>query len=211
MLGPLALNCAAPDEGNMHLLLRAATPEQQEKYLLPLARGEARSCFAMTEPAPGAGSDPTMLQTRAEGRGDRWVLNGHKWFTSGAKGAAFAIVAAVTDPSVPAKQGATLFLVDAGTYAVFLALLASCAAFFAIRISDLLVLAVAIPTAAFLVRTFIIFHDCSHSSFLAARRANAPVIYAAAGKKYDDFQLAYALDLLRGKMTVASVTKSSNS
>ena len=115
MLGPLALNCAAPDEGNMHLLLRAATSEQQQKYLLPLARGEARSCFAMTEPAPGAGSDPTMLQTRAERRGDVWVLNGHKWFTSGAKGAAFAIVAAVTDPSVPAKQGATLFLVDAGT------------------------------------------------------------------------------------------------
>lgn len=113
-LGPLALNCAAPDEGNMHLLLRAGTPEQRAKYFEPLARGEIRSCFAMTEPAPGAGSDPTMLQTRAERRGDRWVIDGRKWFTSGAQGAAFAIVAAVTDPTVPAKNGVTLFLVDAG-------------------------------------------------------------------------------------------------
>jgi acyl-CoA dehydrogenase len=114
-LGPLALHCAAPDEGNMHLLLHAATPEQRQQYFEPLARGTVRSCFAMTEPSPGAGSDPTMLQTRAERRGDHWVINGHKWFTSGAKGAAFAIVAAVTDPAVPAKQGTTLFLVDAGT------------------------------------------------------------------------------------------------
>lgn len=114
-LGPLALNCAAPDEGNMHLLLRAGTPEQRAKYFEPLARGEIRSCFAMTEPAPGAGSDPTMLQTRAERCGDRWVINGRKWFTSGAQGAAFAIVAAVTNPAVPAKNGVTLFLVDSGT------------------------------------------------------------------------------------------------
>lgn len=114
-LGPLALHCAAPDEGNMHLLLRAATPAQQEHYLGPLARGETRSCFAMTEPAPGAGADPTMLRTRAEQRGECWVINGRKWFTSGARGAAFAIVAAVTDPNVPAKNGVTLFLVDAGT------------------------------------------------------------------------------------------------
>jgi acyl-CoA dehydrogenase len=114
-LGPLALHCAAPDEGNMHLLLRAATPEQRRKYLEPLARGETRSCFAMTEPAPGAGSDPTMIQTRAERRGDRWVINGRKWFTTGARGAAFAIVAAVTDPAAPARQGVSLFLVDAGT------------------------------------------------------------------------------------------------
>ena len=120
MLGPLALHCAAPDEGNMHLLLLAATPAQRRRYLEPLARGEVRSCFAMTEPAPGAGSDPTMMQTRAERRGGRWVLNGRKWFTTGARGAAFAIVAAVTDPSAPARQGVTLFLVEAGTpgYAV---------------------------------------------------------------------------------------------
>jgi acyl-CoA dehydrogenase len=115
LLGPLALHCAAPDEGNMHLLLRWADAEQRRKYLEPLARGEIRSCFAMTEPAPGAGADPTLMRTRAERRGDRWVINGHKWFTSGAGGAAFAIVAAVSDPSVPAKQGVTLFLVDAGT------------------------------------------------------------------------------------------------
>jgi acyl-CoA dehydrogenase len=114
-LGPLALHCAAPDEGNMHLLLKAATPAQRQKYLGPLARGQVRSCFAMTEPAPGAGSDPTMLRTRAERRGSRWVLNGHKWFTTGALGAAFAVVAAVTDPNVPARQGVTLFVVDAGT------------------------------------------------------------------------------------------------
>jgi acyl-CoA dehydrogenase len=114
-IGPLALHCAAPDEGNMHLLLKAATPPQRSKYLQPLARGEVRSCFAMTEPAPGAGSDPTMLRTRAERRGDRWILNGHKWFTTGALGAAFAVVAAVTDANVPAKQGVSLFLVDAGT------------------------------------------------------------------------------------------------
>jgi acyl-CoA dehydrogenase len=115
LLGPLALNCAAPDEGNMHLLLKAATPEQRRQYLGPLADGSARSCFAMTEPAPGAGSDPTMLLTKAERRGDRWVINGRKWFTTGAQGAAFAVVAAVTDPSVPPRQGMTLFLVDAGT------------------------------------------------------------------------------------------------
>jgi len=114
-LGALALHCAAPDEGNMHLLLRAATAEQKKKYLEPLAQGETRSCFAMTEPAPGAGADPTLMRTQAEKRGGRWVINGHKWFATGAKGAAFAIVAAVTDSSVPAKHGVTLFLIDAGT------------------------------------------------------------------------------------------------
>jgi acyl-CoA dehydrogenase len=114
-LGPLALHCAAPDEGNMHLLHRAATPEQKRRYLEPLMRGEVRSCFAMTEPAPGAGSDPTMLLTRAERRGDGWTISGRKWFTSGARGSAFAIVAAVTDPAAGARKGTTLFLVDAGT------------------------------------------------------------------------------------------------
>ncbi|HEV3118561.1 MAG TPA: acyl-CoA dehydrogenase family protein, partial [Gemmataceae bacterium] len=114
-IGPLALHCAAPDEGNMHLLLRAATPEQRRQYLEPLARGEIRSCFAMTEPAPGAGSDPTLMLTRAERRGERWVLNGHKWFATGARGAAFAIVAAVTEPNVPAKHGVTLFIVETNT------------------------------------------------------------------------------------------------
>src|SRR5882724_5573417 len=83
-LGPQALHCAAPDEGNMHLLLRAATPAQRDRYFAPLARGDVRSCFALTEPPPGAGSDPTMIVTRAERHGDTWLLNGRKWFTSGA-------------------------------------------------------------------------------------------------------------------------------
>jgi len=114
LLGPLALNCAAPDEGNMHLLHLVATPEQKERYLRPLAAGTIRSCFAMTEPAPGAGSDPALLTTHAERRGDRWVINGHKWFISGADGAAFAICMARTGERVEGRQGATMFLVDAG-------------------------------------------------------------------------------------------------
>jgi len=115
LLGPVALNCAAPDEGNMHLLHLAGNAEQKRKYLEPLARGEIHSCFAMTEPAPGAGSDPTMMQTQAKLYGSQWVLNGHKWFTSGALGSAFAIVAAISDATVPARQGMTLFLVETHT------------------------------------------------------------------------------------------------
>lgn len=105
-LAPGALNCAPPDQPNMINLLEQGTPEQQEKYLLPLIRGEIRSCFAMTEPAPGAGSDPRMLKTHAVRRGGKWILNGHKWFISGAVGASFAIVLARTG------EGATMFLVD---------------------------------------------------------------------------------------------------
>jgi acyl-CoA dehydrogenase len=115
LLGPLALNCAAPDEGTMHLLLLAANADQQARYLRPLAEGRIRSCFAMTEPAPGAGSDPTMIRTRAERRGDRWVINGHKWYATGGDGAAFYLVMARTDPDAPAAEGCTLFLIDAGT------------------------------------------------------------------------------------------------
>ena len=115
LLGPLALNCSAPDEGNMHLLQRAATPDQRERYLKPLAAGEIRSAFAMTEPAPGAGSDPTMLKTRAVRDGDEWVIDGHKWFVSGADGAAFFIVMAVTDPDAPVTQGASMLIVPAET------------------------------------------------------------------------------------------------
>jgi len=70
LFGPLALNIAAPDEGNMHLLERIATPEQRARYLRPLAAGEVRSCFAMTEPAPGAGSDPASLMTRGTALAD---------------------------------------------------------------------------------------------------------------------------------------------
>jgi acyl-CoA dehydrogenase len=119
LLGPPALNAAAPDEGNVHLLERIATPEQRRRYLAPLARGETRSCFAMTEPAPGAGSDPSMLRTRAERVDGGWEITGRKWFVTGAEGAAFVIVMARTSdgsgagPGGPGR-GATMFLVDAG-------------------------------------------------------------------------------------------------
>ncbi|WPG35685.1 acyl-CoA dehydrogenase family protein [Variovorax sp. EBFNA2] len=105
-LGPAALNCAAPDQPNMISLLRRGTPAQQQRYLRPLAEGRIRSCFAMTEPAPGAGSDPSMLRTTARREGDGWVIDGHKWFITGAVGAAFCIVLAQTD------EGPTQFIVD---------------------------------------------------------------------------------------------------
>ncbi|MGZ8829369.1 MAG: acyl-CoA dehydrogenase family protein [Thermoanaerobaculia bacterium] len=113
LLGPLALHCAAPDEGNMHLLSVYATPEQREQYLRPLVEGKIRSCFAMTEPAPGAGSDPTMILTRATRVGGGWEITGRKWFATGAAGSTFAIAMAITDPSVPAHKGVTMFLVPA--------------------------------------------------------------------------------------------------
>ncbi len=110
--GPFALNAQAPDEGNMHTLLHWATDAQKEKYLKGLCSGRMRSCFAMTEPEV-AGSDPTLIQTRAVRDGDDWVINGHKWFISGAKGAQFAILIARTedDPEVP-QAGNSAFLVD---------------------------------------------------------------------------------------------------
>ncbi|HLU09665.1 MAG TPA: acyl-CoA dehydrogenase family protein, partial [Oceanobacillus sp.] len=114
-LGPLILNCAAPDEGNMHLLHLFANEEQRERYLLPLAAGEIHSAFAMTEPPPGAGSDPTMLLTRAERDGDEWVINGHKWMASGADGAAFLLIMARTNPDVPTHKGSTIFIAPADT------------------------------------------------------------------------------------------------
>ncbi len=106
-LGPLALNVFAPDEGNMHLLEVVATPAQKERWLRPLATGVIRSCFCMTEPAPGAGSDPSMLATTARRDGDHYVINGGKWFITGADGAAFAIIMANADDA-----GATMFLSD---------------------------------------------------------------------------------------------------
>ena len=110
--GPFALNAQAPDEGNMHTLHHWATPEQKEKYLKPLCEGRARSCFAMTEPEV-AGSDPTLIQTKAVPDGDDWVINGHKWFISGAQGAQFAILIARTedDPELP-QAANSAFLVD---------------------------------------------------------------------------------------------------
>jgi acyl-CoA dehydrogenase len=115
LLGPLALNCAAPDEGNMHLLHEIATSEQQEQFLAPLGRGEIRSCFAMTEPPPGAGSDPSMLRTRAHRDGSSWVIDGHKWYITGAEGATFAIVMARTSDDPDPRRGATMFLVPTAT------------------------------------------------------------------------------------------------
>ena len=107
LLGPVALNVAAPDEGNMHLLEAVATPAQKERWLRPLATAAIRSCFCMTEPAPGSGSDPSMLATTAARDGDHFVISGCKWFITGAEGAAFAIIMADAEGA-----GATMFLSD---------------------------------------------------------------------------------------------------
>ncbi|MFG1945315.1 acyl-CoA dehydrogenase family protein [Nonomuraea sp. NPDC048826] len=113
LFGPLALNVAAPDEGNMHLLEAVASDAQKERYLRPLATGEVRSCFAMTEPAPGAGSDPAALTTRATKVSGGWRIDGRKWFITGADGAAFAICMARTSGEPGDRGGATMFLVEA--------------------------------------------------------------------------------------------------
>jgi acyl-CoA dehydrogenase len=115
LLGPLAMHCSAPDEGNMHLLSLFATDEQRAQYLAPLVRGDIRSCFAMTEPAPGAGSDPTMMQTRATRVENGWRIDGKKWFATGAEGASVAITMAVTDPEGPAHRRVSMFLVPTDT------------------------------------------------------------------------------------------------
>ncbi|HUP62355.1 MAG TPA: acyl-CoA dehydrogenase family protein [Thermoanaerobaculia bacterium] len=114
-LGPVALHCSAPDEGNMHLLAHHANDEQRERYLRPLIDGKIRSCFAMTEPAPGAGSDPTMMTTRATRVDGGWEITGRKWFATGADGAAFAVTIAVTDPNADKHHRATMFLVPTDT------------------------------------------------------------------------------------------------
>ena len=111
MLGPVALHCAAPDEGNIHLLDVIANPEQRQRYLKPLATGAARSCFCMTEPAPGAGSDPGQIQTTARRDGNEWVIDGDKWLITGAEGAAFAIIMAKVVGG-EGDGGATMFLAD---------------------------------------------------------------------------------------------------
>ncbi len=107
---PAAFNCAAPDTGNMEILAEFGTPAQKAEWLRPLLDGQIRSCFSMTEPEV-AGSDPTLLRTRAVRDGDHWVIDGHKWFTSGAVGASVAIVMAVTDPDAPPHLRATMILV----------------------------------------------------------------------------------------------------
>ncbi len=110
--GPWVFNCQAPDEGNMHTLLHWGTDAQKEKYLRPLCEGKSASCFAMTEPEV-AGSDPTLIQTTAYPDGDEWVINGHKWFISGARRAQFAILVCRTedDPDLP-QAANSAFLVD---------------------------------------------------------------------------------------------------
>ncbi len=112
-IGPSVLNCMAPDEGNMRLLEEVATPAQQRRYLVPLAAGRTRSCFGMTEPHPGAGSDPSALLTTAVPTAGGWTITGEKRFISGADGAAFCIVMTKTDAHQGAPAGATMFLVDA--------------------------------------------------------------------------------------------------
>lgn len=110
-IGHYLFNCQAPDMGNMEVLMAHATPEQKELYLWPLLRGEVRSCFSMTEPEH-PGSNPTWMSTVAVRDGDDYVINGHKWFTSGAEGAAFAIVMAVTNPeaSSPHKRASQIIV-----------------------------------------------------------------------------------------------------
>jgi acyl-CoA dehydrogenase len=108
IFGPLAIHCMAPDDGNMNLLAKVGTPAQKEKWLRPLVDGKVRSSFAMTEPAPGSGSDPGMMTTRAEKKGDRYIVRGRKWFITGAEGAAHHILVART--SDDARNGLTAFL-----------------------------------------------------------------------------------------------------
>ncbi|AYO80889.1 acyl-CoA dehydrogenase family protein [Methylobacterium brachiatum] len=108
IFGPVVFNSAAPDDGNMMVLEKVATPAQKERWLAPIVRGEVRSAFAMTEPHPGGGSDPGMIQTRAERRGDTYVVTGRKWYITGAEEAAHFILMART--SDDARKGLTAFL-----------------------------------------------------------------------------------------------------
>jgi acyl-CoA dehydrogenase len=114
MAAPMAFNCSAPDTGNMEILAEHGTPEQRERWLEPLLEGRIRSCFSMTEPEV-SGSDPTLLQARAWLDGDEWVVDGHKWFTSGAVGADLAIAMVVTDPDAPPYSRASMICVPTDT------------------------------------------------------------------------------------------------
>jgi len=106
-LGPTAMNIHAPDEGNIHLMEMVATHEQKERWLRPQVQGLTRSCFAMTEPDPGAGADPSMMLTTAVRDGDEYVINGTKWFITGAEGASYVIIMAKMEDG-----SATMFLSD---------------------------------------------------------------------------------------------------
>lgn len=108
IFGPVCFNCAAPDDGNMTVLAKVGTKDQQARWLLPIVKGEVRSSFAMTEPHPGGGSDPGMIQTRAERTGDRWRIYGRKWYITGAQVASHFILIAKTGEG--ARDGLTAFL-----------------------------------------------------------------------------------------------------
>jgi acyl-CoA dehydrogenase len=113
LFGPLALNCAAPDDGNMYVLNKIGTPEQKDRWLQPIIDGKVRSSIVMTEPMPGAGSDPTAMLTRAERRGnDKWVVRGRKWFITGAQGAKHFILLARTSDDKRKSLSAFLFHAD---------------------------------------------------------------------------------------------------
>ncbi len=113
-VAPMVFNCSAPDTGNMEILAEYGTDEVKQRWLEPLLNDHVRSCFSMTEPAT-AGSDPTQLAARAELDGDEWVVNGHKWFTSGYLGADVAIVMVVTDPDAAPHKRASMILVPIDT------------------------------------------------------------------------------------------------
>ena len=110
----LVFGCQAPDAGNAEILHMFGTDDQQERFLRPLVAGEVRSFFSMTEPEV-SGSDPTLLRTRAVRDGDEWVIDGHKWFSSGADGASFGIVFAITDPEAQPHRRGTMILVPVAT------------------------------------------------------------------------------------------------
>ena len=113
-LGHYVFGCQAPDAGNMEILHKYGTDEQKEKYLKPLVAGDIRSCFSMTE-VDMPGSNPVMLETTAVADGDDFVINGQKWYTTSADGAAFAIVMAVTDPDAPVYVRASMIIVPTDT------------------------------------------------------------------------------------------------
>src|SRR5699024_2295291 len=114
VFGPTALNIAAPDEGNIHMLASIASDDQKQRYLAPLCRGEMRSAFAMTEPSPGAGADPAALATTATRTSGGWRIEGRKKFITGADGAGFFIIMARTSGEAGDRGGATMFLAPAG-------------------------------------------------------------------------------------------------
>jgi acyl-CoA dehydrogenase len=113
-IAQLVFGCQAPDAGNGEILHLFGTDEQKERFLRPLVSGETRSFFGMTEPEV-AGSDPTLLRGSAERDGDEWVINAHKWFSSGADGAGFGVVMVVTDPEAPPHGRASMILVPTDT------------------------------------------------------------------------------------------------